>query len=62
MGRKLKTALTLLHPDMKAKVLLKQLKQKIVHDGGARTTPPQDPETTSTHGISVRGQPGCPQE
>lgn len=43
MGRKLKTALTLLHPDMRANALLKRLKQKIVHDGGARTTPPVRP-------------------
>ncbi|KAL1466576.1 hypothetical protein MTO96_042631 [Rhipicephalus appendiculatus] len=28
---------------MRANVLLKQLKQKIVHDGGARTTPPARP-------------------
>ncbi|KAL1417356.1 hypothetical protein MTO96_026936 [Rhipicephalus appendiculatus] len=30
-------------PDMRANVLLRQLKQKIVHDGGARTTPPARP-------------------
>nr|XP_037290903.1 uncharacterized protein K02A2.6-like [Rhipicephalus microplus] len=36
LGRKLRTALDLLHPDLKTKVLQKQLKQKIRCDRGTR--------------------------
>ncbi|KAK8771151.1 hypothetical protein V5799_025607 [Amblyomma americanum] len=39
MGRKLKTALTLLRPDMRSTVLTRQLKQKVAHEQHAHRTP-----------------------
>lgn len=43
MGRKLKTALTLLHPNLRSSISKKQLIQKMAHDKGARLIPTVQP-------------------